>query len=118
MDPEDLLPRHREHPERIGVAQVVLAGEGEARQVVDGRDVARLDVRQALAVERDALLHVRHEPPKAVGLQRAELVARERLQLGLEDHVPSLSAGSTTEIELSISETIASRGPSRHSSLP
>jgi hypothetical protein len=84
MDADDLLPRDGEHPERVRVAQVVLAREGKLRQI---GDVGNLDVAEALAVERDAFLDVGEQCAQPLGLEGAESLARERLDLGLEDHV-------------------------------
>ncbi len=56
MDADDLLARNREHAERIGVAKVVLTCEREMSQIVQRRDVARLDVREPIPVERDSIL--------------------------------------------------------------
>ena len=90
MDADELLARHGEHPKRIGVPKIVLARERKAREVVDRGDIARLDVRQALAIERNSLSDVADEGAKPVRLQVAQLLARQRLQLGLEDHPPIL----------------------------
>ena len=59
----ELLARDGEHPERVRVAQVVLAREGELLHVVDRNDVARLEIAQALLVERDPLLDVIDQRP-------------------------------------------------------
>jgi hypothetical protein len=86
VDADDLVARHREHPERVRVAEVVLAREREAAQVVDRRDVLRFRVREALAVERDVLLDVVDQRPKAVSLERPQPLARECLRFRLEHH--------------------------------
>ena len=41
MHPHDLLPRHREHPERVVVAQVGLGREREVPQVIQRLQVLR-----------------------------------------------------------------------------
>ena len=86
MDRGCLLAWNGEKPEGIGVAQVVLAGEGEAPQVVERCDVARLEASQALSVERNPLLDVRKQRAQTLGLESPEPVPWDRLQLGLEDH--------------------------------
>src|SRR5712691_6460152 len=52
VNADELLSRDGEHAERIRVPKVVLAGEGKTPQVVERGDVARLDLGQALPVER------------------------------------------------------------------
>src|SRR5262249_51170416 len=86
VDPSELAALDREHPERVRVAEVVLARERELLQVVDRGDVLRLGADEALAVERDSRLHVRDERPEPVGLEGLQSFARECLGRGLEDH--------------------------------
>ena len=86
MDADELLARDGEHAERVGFAQIVLAGKGETLQVADRGDVARLDVGQALAVERHSLLDIGDQRAQPFGLERLQLFARHRFQLRLEDH--------------------------------
>jgi hypothetical protein len=84
VDAHDLLARHREHPERVRVAQVLLARERELREVLEGAAVVRVDtVRvERLAVERDVVVRVPQRPPQPLQLQRGELVARRGLDRG------------------------------------
>jgi hypothetical protein len=58
--------------------------KGSFRQI---GDVGNLDVAEALAVERDAFLDVGEQCAQPLGLEGGESLARERLDLGLEDHV-------------------------------
>ena len=84
MDADDLVARDREEPERVGVAQVVLARERQQAQVVER---ARLRCGgETLAVERDAPAEQGDERPQPLELEPAELLAGHRLELGLEDH--------------------------------
>jgi hypothetical protein len=58
-------------PERVRVAEIVLARERESPEIVERGDVLRFGVGEALTVERDSLLDVVDERPEAVGLERA-----------------------------------------------
>lgn len=46
MQPQHLFARHREHAERIVVAQVGFQREGEAHEIVERRQMLRLDTRR------------------------------------------------------------------------
>ncbi len=90
MDARELFARCREHPQRVGVSQIVFARERKPSQVLELADVIRLDVRESLAIQGDARLHVRDERTKPLELQRPKLLPRHRLELGLEDHLRSI----------------------------
>ncbi|MCY1437498.1 hypothetical protein D9M71_536620 [compost metagenome] len=72
----DLFHGHGEHAVGVVVAQVVLAGEGELRQVFQGFQVVRVHafLIEALAVQRDVLVGVPEAPAQALQLVLAQLV--------------------------------------------
>jgi len=86
MDAAQLSARNGEHAERIRVAKIILPRERQTLQVSDRGYVARIDVGQALPVERYALVDVGDQRTQPLQLQCAQLLARQRLQLRLEDH--------------------------------
>ena len=86
-----LLARDGKHPERVRVAEVVLAREREPREVVERAEVAGLDVGEALAVQRDTLLHPSHERSEPLELERRELLPRHGFEHRLEDHPRSIA---------------------------
>jgi hypothetical protein len=67
--------RHREHAERIAVAQVLLGGEGKLRQVFQRAAVLRLHPRgvELLAVVRHVVVGMLQGPAKALELKRLQL---------------------------------------------
>jgi hypothetical protein len=87
VDAGDLLAGNGEHAEWVRVAEVVFAAEREVAQVTDVRDLSGLDVGQAVLVEENPLLDVGDQRPEPLSLEGAEPLARQRLDLGLEDHV-------------------------------
>ncbi len=42
MDPRNLLPRHRKHPERVVVPQIVLRSERKPRQIAKLSAILRM----------------------------------------------------------------------------
>jgi hypothetical protein len=92
VDPGEVAPWDCEHPRRVGVAEIVLAREGQRAEVVEGADAPCVDVREALLVQRDTLLHSFDERPEPHELDLRALVARHRLERGLEDHGPKYPA--------------------------
>ncbi|MNE26790.1 hypothetical protein D3C80_1201740 [compost metagenome] len=76
VDAHDLALRHGEHAEGVVVAQVVLAGEGELGQVLQGLQVVRVHALliKALAVQRDVLVGVLQAPAQAFQLVLAQFV--------------------------------------------
>jgi hypothetical protein len=86
MDPDELLARDGEHPERVRVAEVFLAGEREVPQVVARLEVVRHGVCEAIPVEGNLLLDVLEDSPEPRGLERPQVLARESLSVRLVDH--------------------------------
>jgi hypothetical protein len=79
------LARHRQQPERVVLAQVLLAGEGQAGDVLERADHAgRLDAGgvQALAQRRGAGQHPLDRRAQAPELQCAQQLARPALDAG------------------------------------
>ena len=72
-----LLARHGEHAERIGVAQVLLGGEGELRQVGEGFQVVRLyaGLVELAPVVGDVVVGMLERPAQAGQLQGGDFVA-------------------------------------------
>ena len=64
--------------------------ERQPRQVGERTEIAGLDVRETLAVQRQALLDTSDEGAKPLELERRELLARHGLELWLEDHGRSI----------------------------
>ncbi len=91
VDARERFPRHCEHPQRIGVAKIVLTREGKAPQVLERAEVARLDAGEALAVERHALTDSRDQQSQPLELERGEPLARKGLEIGLEEHPASIT---------------------------
>jgi hypothetical protein len=60
----------REPLPKIAVAKVVLACERELSQIVQRRDVARLDVREPIPVERDSILDAGDQRSEPFDLKR------------------------------------------------
>ena len=81
VDAHDLLARHREQAERIGVAQVRLGGEREAGQILEVLELVRMRAnRLALGTVRsDVVVGVTHRPFQPVELQSPELVGARGL---------------------------------------
>ena len=90
MDAAELLARHGEHAERIGVAQVLLHGEGKLREVGERLQVVRMHavVVEPLPVEGRVLVGVADRPLHPLELQPGDLVAR-----GVLDGVEALAGG-------------------------
>jgi hypothetical protein len=95
VDADELFARDGEHAERVGISEVVLAGERQPLQVVDRDHVARVDVGKALSVERNSLLDVADQSSHPLGLKRAELLARHGPRFRIEDHLPILCPPAT-----------------------
>jgi hypothetical protein len=89
VDTRELLSRNREQPERVVVAEIVVAREGKLPEIVQRRDLARLHTRggERVPVEENALAQIRDELAEPARLECSQIVAREGLELGLEDHV-------------------------------
>jgi hypothetical protein len=96
MQAQHLLARHREHGERIIVAQVGLDRERKPHDVVERLHVAgfRAGGIEALAEMRDAVIRALQALPQAGELQRRKLVAPHRFCARVE-HV-GLSGGPCT----------------------
>ena len=77
VDADQFFARHREHVERVVVAQVGLRGEREFRKVRQLPEVRRLHAGlvERLPVMRDVVVGVRQRPRHPFGLQRRDLVA-------------------------------------------
>jgi hypothetical protein len=82
-------------PNGYVISEVVLASKRQALQVVDRDDVGLGDVGQAFSVERDPFLDVTDQSSQPLGLKRAEVLARHRFQLRLEDHQRILCLSAT-----------------------
>ena len=74
---DDALARHGEHAERIVVAQILLGGEREARQVGEGVEIRRMHASQieGAPVVRHVLVGVAQAPAQPLELQRLQFVA-------------------------------------------
>ena len=83
---QQLLARHREHAERVIVAQVRLLGEREARDVGEGLEMRRLHPGgvELLAEMRHAVVGPLQRPMQPVLLQRRKLGARQGFDARLE----------------------------------
>ncbi len=79
-----LLARHREHAERVVVAQVLLGGERELRQVGERLQVVGVHALrvEGLAVVRHVVVGALQRRLQALQLQRGELVAAGGLDRG------------------------------------
>lgn len=77
MDSDNLVFGYREHAERIGVAQILLGGEGKSGQVGELFKVAGLDVGgiEFSADVLDVLVRMTQAPAQALGLQGDDFVA-------------------------------------------
>ena len=80
MDARDLLARHGEQAEGVVVAQVLLDGEGELREVAQLLQVVRVHALgvEGLAVVRHVVVGVLQRGLQALQLQRGDLVAAGR----------------------------------------
>ena len=78
VDARNLLPRHREHAERIGVAQVGLHREREFRHVRQLPEIIRMHAlcHAFRAVMRHVVIGMPQRPRHPAGLQRHDLIAR------------------------------------------
>ena len=74
MQARDPVHRHREESERISIAKIVLGGEGEAREVVEGFQVLRPDAGgiEQRAVPGIAAIGVGQGPLQALALYRPQ----------------------------------------------
>jgi len=77
VNARDLVLRHREHPERIAVAQVALGREREARQIRERFQVVGMHARfvEFAAIDGGVLIRMPERPFQAFELQRGQLVA-------------------------------------------
>ena len=94
VDAHDLVHRHREQPERIGVAEVRLRRERQPAEIVERPDVSRPDLggREALPVERHPGRAL-EQRAQALHLEPGEVAARQPLDRGDVAHVSSPRAG-------------------------
>src|SRR5438874_6618637 len=81
-------------PEKLSTKSGPIS-ERQTLQVSDRDYVARLDVGQTLPVERHALVDVGDQRTQPLQLHCAQLLARQRLQLQLEDHARILVERAT-----------------------
>jgi hypothetical protein len=97
VDPADLGVGDGEHPEGVVVAQVGLAGEGEARQVGQGAAVLGADPGpvEGAAVELDVGIGVPEGLLQPAQLQVGEFLGAETL-LGVER--PGLGRGAESAL--------------------
>jgi len=77
VDAHHFLARHGEHPVRVVVAQVLLVGEREAREIGERAEIVRMNAGgvEGGAVVRHVAVDVVQRPLEALGLQRDDLVA-------------------------------------------
>ena len=94
MNTGERVSRDGEHSQGIRVAEIVLPGERQLTEVVDTREVLRLDIDEAAAVEGDVLLDPLDEPAQPIELEHGEPLSRHGLGLRLEDHSRSIPAGN------------------------
>jgi hypothetical protein len=78
VHPGQVLPRHGEQGERIAVAQILLGGEGEARQICQRPQILRTYTRRVefRAVGRDLRVGALERPLQAFQLQPLEFRSR------------------------------------------
>ena len=109
VDARHLLARHREHAERVVVAQVLLDGERELRQVGERLQVAGMHALgvERLAVVRHVVVGVLQRPLQALQLQR--LRARRGWRVSIGSRSPG--AGCLTGIAVSSVVEARSRPP-------
>jgi hypothetical protein len=88
VDAHHFAHRNGEELERVRLAEVLLAREGQAREIVERADAAcgNASLVQPSPVERHPLVQVGDEPREPLPLKLAQPRARHRLELGLEDH--------------------------------
>ena len=86
MQAQQLIARHREHAERIVVAQIGLHREGKAREIGERLEIARLDAGgvEFLLVMRNLVVGALERGLQAGELQCLELVARHGLGSAIE----------------------------------
>jgi hypothetical protein len=87
MDAGHLIARHGEHAERVVVAQVLLHGEGELREVGEVPQIVGMHARgvEGRPVMRDIGVGVAERPAQAVQLQSRDLVPAgdlDRVEVG------------------------------------
>jgi hypothetical protein len=99
VEPHDFLERTGEQPERIGVPQIGLGGEGQPRDILEAAHVVRREaaLREALAEQRHAVMRATDDEPQPGQLQFAQLRRRQEIhragrmkaavELGIEAHV-------------------------------
>jgi hypothetical protein len=96
MQPDELLARHREQAERVGVAQIGLDRKREAREVGEGAEVIGPHARsiELLPDVRDLGIGARDRLLQTTQLQRRELVARHGFgrAIELEAVIPAVGA--------------------------
>ena len=83
VDADQLFARHREHVERVVVAQVGLHRERKFGEIGELPEIGRMHAGRVerLLVMRDVVVGVLQRPGEAPGLQRHDLVARGALGL-------------------------------------
>src|SRR6266567_7152489 len=104
MNANDLLARYGEHPERIMIAQFLLGGERQSRQITQRLQVVGMEScpLECGAIVRHVIVGVPQRPLQTLQLQRLELLAARRLDRleitgrGLSDRHASSYEGSTT----------------------
>ncbi len=95
MDADQFFARHREHAERVIVAQIGFHREWKIAEIGELPEIPRMYARfvEGLFVMRDVVVGVRQRPGEAFGLQRHDLVARRPfgvVQLGVVTTSPGL----------------------------
>ena len=76
VEPYDVLARHREHAERVVLAQRGLRGERQPGEVGEGLDLVGVHARvvERLPVVGDVVVGVAHRPPQPLELEGTELL--------------------------------------------
>ena len=89
MDADNLALGSRLQAEWIIVAKVLLGGERQLDNIIDGPDIVRRQIHflQLVAVEGYVVINILHNLVKAFTLERAHLVATHAFFVGVPNHI-------------------------------
>ena len=85
---DDFALRGSLQTEGVVVAQVLLGGEGQLLDILDGLDVVRADVQllEFITIERHIVVDILHDFVQSFALERAHLVAAHAFFIRIPNH--------------------------------
>ena len=89
MDADNLALGSRLQAERIIVAKVLLGGERQLDNVIDGPDIVRRQIHflQLVTIKGDVVVNILHNLMEAFTLERAHFIAAHAFFVGVPNHI-------------------------------